>query len=365
MATYKAEFLSHYYDGRLRPRYAYAMGWVYWWARLAAFAPSLANFVSQTPGLSAIAKWVGGIAQQRQMPPFAAETFKAWFSRRPARDRDKPPVLLWPDTFTNHFHPEHGKAAVEVLEDAGFRVVVPDVSLCCGRPLYDFGMLDEAERLLRQILTALRPAIEAGVPLVGLEPSCLAVFRDELLNLFPNDEDARRLHDQSFMLSEFLNKKVKDYQPPKLNRKALVHVHCHHKSVMGEDDELAVLKKLGLEIEEPDKGCCGMAGSFGFEADHYDVSMKVGERVLLPAVRRAPDDRLVIADGFSCEEQIRQGTGRTALHLAEVIRMALRAGGRLPAEREQSRRDWAPLAWVAAGVAAGFCAGRLWDRARG
>jgi FAD/FMN-containing dehydrogenase/Fe-S oxidoreductase len=360
MASYKAEFLSHYYDGRPRPRYAYAMGWVYWWARLASLMPSAANFFSQTPGLNAIAKWVGGIAQERQMPPFAGETFKQWFRRRPVRNAQKPAVLLWPDTFTNHFHPEHGKAAVDVLEDAGFRVTIPEASLCCGRPLYDFGMLDTAKGLLRQILLELQPEIEAGVPLIGLEPSCLAVFRDELVNLFPSNRDAKRLHDQSFLLSEFLNKKVKDYQPPKLNRKALVHVHCHHKSVVGEDDEKAILKRLGLDFEEPDKGCCGMAGSFGFEADHYDVSMKVGERVLLPAVRQTPEDRLIIADGFSCEEQIRQGTGRKALHLAEVIQMALREAGRLPAETwERRQRDFAPLGWVALAGVAGFCAGRL------
>ncbi|HEY5315340.1 MAG TPA: FAD-binding and (Fe-S)-binding domain-containing protein, partial [Pirellulales bacterium] len=260
MATYKAEFLSHYYEGRLRPRYAYSMGWIYWWARLASYLPEVANFFSQTPGLRDIAKWVGGIDPRRKMPPFAQETFKQWFRRRGLRNVGQPEVILWPDTFNNHFHPETGRAAVDVLEAAGFQVLLPTASLCCGRPLYDFGMLDTAKSLLREILHALQPQIQAGIPVVGLEPSCMAVFRDELLNLFPDDEDAKRLHKQSFLLSEFLNKHVDGYQPPRLERKALVHGHCHHKSIMGMSDETALLKKMGIDFEMPEPGCCGMAG---------------------------------------------------------------------------------------------------------
>jgi FAD/FMN-containing dehydrogenase/Fe-S oxidoreductase len=324
MATYKAEFLSHYYEGRLRPRHAYAMGWIYWWSRLASLAPDVVNFFSQTPGLSGIAKFAGGIAPERHMPPFARHTFKDWFAKRPVRNHGKPPVILWPDTFNNYFHPEVAQAAVEVLEHAGYQVWVPQESLCCGRPLYDFGMLDDAKKLLREILTVLQPQIEAGVPVVGLEPSCVSVFRDEMINLFPRDQDASRLHQMTFLLSEFLAVKVKDYQPPKLQRKALVHGHCHHKAIAGFDNEQHILKKMGLDCQMPDPGCCGMAGSFGFEADHYDVSMKVGEQRLLPAVRRAGDDTLIIADGFSCHEQILQGAGRKPLHLAQVIQMALR-----------------------------------------
>jgi FAD/FMN-containing dehydrogenase/Fe-S oxidoreductase len=368
MATYKAEFLSHYYEGRLRPRYAYAMGLVDVWSRLASWAPGLANFFSQTPGLSALAKLAGGISQHRHMPPFARETFKAWFSRRAPRNQDRPPVILWPDTFNNHFHPDVAKATVEVLEDAGYQVWVPRAHLCCGRPLYDFGMLDRAKDYLRTILTTLQPQIEAGIPVVGMEPSCLAVFRDELVNLFPGDQNARRLHGQSFLLSEFLNRKVKDYQPPRLNRRALVHGHCHHKSVMGMEDENAILKKLGLEVREPDKGCCGMAGSFGFEAEHYDVSMRIGERVLLPAVRQADGDTLVIANGFSCHEQIAQGAGRRPLHLAQVIRMALHQGdgrqvgqppSRLSANGHRGLRSARPVLQATALVGAGAVLGAL------
>ncbi len=333
MATYKAEFLSHYYEGRLRPRHAYAMGLVYWWARLAALAPGLANFFSQTPILRDIAKWLGGIAPERQIPRFASETFKEWFRRRGVRNEGQLPAILWPDTFNNHFHPEVAQAAVEVLETAGFQVWVPERSLCCGRPLYDFGMLDTAKKLLRQVLDTLRPAIAAGIPVVGLEPSCVAVFRDEMVNLFPNDEDARRLHQQTFLLSEFLESKADHFQPPHLTRKALVHGHCHHKSIMKMDAEKKVLSKIGLDYQMLETGCCGMAGSFGFEKEHFDISRAVGEQVLLPAVRQAAEDTLLITDGFSCREQIEQLTGRRPLHLAEVLQLALHDG------RMQERHD--------------------------
>jgi Fe-S oxidoreductase len=215
-----------------------------------------------------------------------------------------------------------------VLEAAGFRIEVPQASLCCGRPLYDFGMLDRAESLLGGILDALRPAIRAGVPVVGLEPSCVAVFRDELTNLFAHDEDARRLSQQTFLLSEFLEKQAADFKLPRLPRRAVVHGHCHHKAVMKMDDEARVLDRVGLNYDLLDSGCCGMAGSFGFEREHYDVSIAVGEYELLPHIRRAPKDALIIANGFSCREQIAQTTDRRALHLAEVIAAALRSGER-------------------------------------
>ncbi len=331
MATYKAEFLSHYYAGRLRPRSAYAMGLIARWARLASAMPGIANAVTQTPVLRAIAKAVGGIAPERALPPFAGETFQAWFKQRGPRLTWLPKVILWPDTFNNYFHPETARAAVEVLEAAGFQIEVPQAALCCGRPLYDYGMLDTAKRWLRQIIETLRPQIEAGVPIVGLEPSCVAVFRDELINLFPNDEDAQRLSQQTFLLSEFLEQKASDYQPPHLRRKAIVHGHCHHKAVMGLGADEKVLKKLGLDFTVLDSGCCGMAGSFGFEAgEHYDVSIKAGERVLLPAVRAAARDTLIIADGFSCRTQIEQETERGALHLAQIIQMALHEGSQGP-----------------------------------
>ncbi len=351
MATYKAEFLSHYYEGRLRPRHAYSMGLIYWWARLASYFPHFANFFARAPGLGAVAKWLGGIAQQRQVPAFAAETFKEWFFRREPRNEHRPPVLLWADTFNNHFNPEILKAGVEVLEAAGFRVLVPRMSLCCGRPLYDFGMLDTAEGLLREVLESLRPQIRAGIPVVGFEPSCVAVFRDELTGLFPNDEDAKKLNSQTFMLTEFLKKYAQDFRPPKLSRKAVVHGHCHHRSIMGLDDEEAVLKDLGLDFHVLNDTCCGMAGSFGFESEHYEVSQAVGEHGVLPKVRQADDDALIVTDGFSCREQIEQGTGRHPLHVAEVLRLALHEGEAPQAERPGPRLTTAETV-VAVGAAA-------------
>jgi FAD/FMN-containing dehydrogenase/Fe-S oxidoreductase len=330
MATYKAEFLSHYYEGRLRPRAAYSMGLIHWWARLAAHAPRLVNLASHTPLLRDAIKALGGVSLQREVPRFAEETFRDWFARRPQREGGMP-VLLWPDTFTDHFHPEIGKAAVEVLEDAGYSVEIPTAGLCCGRPLYDFGMLDLATHQLRDILRALRPWIAAGVPLVGLEPSCVTVFRDEMGNLLPGDEDAHRLAAQTYLLSELLDAHTPGYAPPRMDRKAVVHGHCHHKAVIGMTAEANLLAKMGLDFEILDSGCCGMAGSFGFEAEHYDVSIAIGERVLLPAVRKASADTLIVADGFSCRQQIEQTTGRRALHLAEVLQMALHASGRTDA----------------------------------
>jgi FAD/FMN-containing dehydrogenase/Fe-S oxidoreductase len=326
VATYKAEFLAHYYTRHSRPRHAYAFGWIDRWAMLAAHAPRLANLFTQTAGLSALSKLIAGVAQERRVPAFARQTFVAWFRGRTELgqgDDSRPRVMLWPDTFNNHFHPETAKAAVEVLEAAGYRVEIPGRPLCCGRPLYDYGMLDRAKQLLTIALTELRGAISDGVPIVSLEPSCTAVFRDELRNLFPNDEQAQRLAKQSFHLSEFLADPARGYRPPRLRRQAVLHGHCHHKSIMKLAAEEQLLSRMGLTLEVLDAGCCGMAGGFGFEKDHYQLSIAAGERVLLPAVRSASSDTLLITDGFSCREQIEQQTGRHALHLAEVLRMAL------------------------------------------
>ncbi|MGA7400294.1 MAG: FAD-linked oxidase C-terminal domain-containing protein [Candidatus Sulfotelmatobacter sp.] len=324
VATYKSEFLSHYYEGRVRPRSAYAFGNIDLWARVASHVPGMVNLTTQLPLLRDIAKLVAGIPPQRSIPAFAPQTFKNWFYHRPSRrNAEAPPVLLWPDTFNNYFRPATAKAAVDVLESAGFRVIVPRANLCCGRPLYDHGMLDRAQALLLQILDELSPEIEAGVPIVGLEPSCVGVFRDELVNLFPHDERAQAQSRQTFLLSEFLETHAPHAALPRLDRKAILHGHCHHKSLMKMTAEEAVLRRLGVDFHSPAPGCCGMAGSFGFEADKYDMSVAIGELELLPAVRQAPPDWLIIADGFSCREQIAQGTPRHALHLAEVLQLAL------------------------------------------
>src|SRR5262249_37873252 len=304
--TYKAEFLSHYFEGRARPRSALAFGRIFYWARLAAIMPGLVNFLTQTPGLRAICKVVAGMAPRRRIPLFAPQTFRAWFRRshRP-RNAGGPRVLLWPDTFNDHSHPDTAKAAVAALEAVGFTVAIPQRWLCCGRPLYDFGMLDLAKKLLRNVLSELHDDIRAGTPLVVLEPSCASVFRDELINLFPNDEDAKRLHEQTVLLSEFFERFAPDHPLPQLRRRAIVHGHCHHKAIMQLHDEEAVLTRLGLEYEVLDSGCCGMAGAFGFEGgDHYEVSIKAAGRVLLPALRAAAPDTFVIAAGFSCRGPI-------------------------------------------------------------
>jgi Fe-S oxidoreductase len=328
MATYKAEFLSHYYKRRLRPRTAYTIGLIWWGLRLAARAPWAANLATQTPGVRGLVKRLAGIAPGRRIPRVAAEPFTAWFRRRGEPPRrgagHRPPVLLWPDTFNNYFHPDTARAAVEVLEAAGFQVLLPGRPLCCGRPLYDFGMLGLAKRLLGQVLDELRPQIRAGMPLVGLEPSCLATFRDELHNLLPGDQDAQRLAAQACTLAELLDRHAPDFQPPRLEAKAVVQRHCHHYAVMGFGPDERLLDRIGLDAEVLNAGCCGMAGSFGFErGEHYEVSVAAGERALLPRVRDADPDTLVVADGFSCRTQIEQGTNRHPLHLAEVMRLAL------------------------------------------
>ena len=326
MATYKAEFLSHYWEGRLRPRHAYAFGLIDQWSRLASIAPGFVNLFTQLPVLSAVAKKAAGIPIARQIPAFAPETFKSWFKKRPPRNQGQPAVILWPDTFNNYFLPETAQAAVDVLEHFGYQVKVPMQHLCCGRPLYDYGFLDRAKAYLNRILEALADDIDAGTPMVVLEPSCCSVFRDELNGLLPESRRAHRLMENTFTLAEFLEKKVKDYDPPKLKRKAVVQAHCHHKAIMRLYDDEAVIKKMGLDFQLLNAGCCGMAGSFGFEEDKYDVSLKCGERALFPAVRKTGLSTLVMADGFSCREQIQQDTPRHALHLAEVMHLALREG---------------------------------------
>ncbi len=305
VATYKAEFLSHYYETNRRPLSALAFGNIDLWARAASHVPGLVNLTTQLPFLRDLAKLAAGMPTQRRIPAFAPQTFRQWWEERwygtgsPTRSgrakldsrRDAgATVLLWADTFNNHFLPDTAKAAVEVLEAAGFEVTVPRAHLCCGRPLYDVGMLDRAKSLLLDIMDELLPEIEAGIPIVVLEPSCAAVFRDELTNLFPKDERARALSQQIFLLSEFLEKHAKAFSLPKLARKALIHGHCHHKAIMKMTAEEAVLRRMGIDFTAPAPGCCGMAGAFGFEKEKYEVSKAIGELELLPAVRKAPTD---------------------------------------------------------------------------
>ena len=323
MATYKSEFLSHYYKGKLRPRTAYAFGWIYWWSRLASKMPGVVNFLTHAPLLRSIAKAIAGVASKRSIPNFADRTFRDWFKDRNIKNTANPKVIIWADTFNNFFLPETLVAGVNVLEAAGYQVIIPKKILCCGRPLYDFGMLNQAKKMLIDILNTLKDDIEDGTPIVGFEPSCVAVFRDELCNLFPHSEDAKRLKKQVFTLAEFLEKQA-HFEVPQINNKAIIQGHCHHKAIMNLNCEESLLKKTGLDYEVLDSGCCGMAGYFGYEkGDHYKVSIKAGERVLLPAVRSFDSNGFIIADGFSCREQIEQSTNRKGLHLAQVLDMGL------------------------------------------
>jgi Fe-S oxidoreductase len=328
MATYRSEFLAHYYETHPRPLAAYAFGMIDRWASLGSIAPALANLSLNLPGVDSLIKRVLHLSPQRSLPRLAAQSFTRWARSKdvPAPgvgNRERPHVILWADTFNNYFHPETSQAALGVLQAAGCHVMVPSARLCCGRPLYDFGMLDRAKAYLRQVLDSLGPQIDAGVPMVVLEPSCASVFRDELRSLFPADERAGKLRAQTFLLSEFLERHAPGFTPPRLERRVLVHGHCHHKALMKMTDEESLLKKMGATVTSPDAGCCGMAGPFGFEARKFDVSMAIGERVLLPAVRNAPGDTLIVSDGFSCREQIEQTTGRKPVHLAEAIHLAL------------------------------------------
>jgi Fe-S oxidoreductase len=337
MAAYKAEFLAHYYDGRRRPLRAYAFGLINHWGAMAEYAPRLANLFMTVPPFSSAIKWALDVAPDRRLPAFAARSFRRGFlvGQNPdARSKGQgelapgaPPlapgrVLLWPDCSNNYFHPEVADAAVAVLESAGFTVTIPRERLCCGRPLYDHGMLTAAKRRLVEILESLRGEIEAGTPIVGLEPSCVSVFRDELLRFFPDDPLARKLSQQVLFLTEFL---VKHDAVPAggLQGRAIVHPHCHERASLCLDDDIAVLRATGLDLTVLDAGCCGMAGAFGFERDHVEVSKAVGERVLLPAVRAAAPETYIVTNGFSCREQITQLTGRRVWHVAELLAQGL------------------------------------------
>ncbi len=334
LASWKSEFLSHYHESHARGREAYAMGRIGEWAPMASAAASLANVLTQTPGLSSIAKFASGIAQERRIPKLAARTFRAQFEdlvlarRDPGRRegaRRGDVALLWPDTFNNHFRPETALAGARVLEAAGCRVELPKAGLCCGRPYYDFGMLDRARESLARVLDVLGPQVDAGVPVVVLEPGCHSVFRDELLKLFPGDARAAALSRLAVGLGEFLQQRNWRPRPPAGGgeQRALLHGHCHQKALSGIDPEAALLRASGLEVDAPDTGCCGMAGAFGMKPAHYEASKAIGEAVLLPKVRAAGSSTLVVANGFSCREQIEQLGGRTTLHLAEVLERSL------------------------------------------
>jgi FAD/FMN-containing dehydrogenase/Fe-S oxidoreductase len=322
MATCKAEFLAQHYEGRLRPLSAYAFGLVDVWLRLGSLLPRLGNALVRAPLVNPALKALMGIASERKIPRLAPQTFEAWFARQSPGNEGED-VILWPDTFCNHLHPQALKSATAVLRAAGFRPRLPhERGLCCGRALYDQGMLTRARRQLERVLDALAADLDAGVRVVVLEPSCLAVFRDELLGLLPDDPRAARLARQALTLSELLMRRTSLALPPP-PRQIVLQGHCHQKALWGLSADEALLKRVGARYELLDAGCCGMAGAFGFKRAHYAVSVAIAERGLLPKVRSTSPDALLVADGFSCREQIAQLTERRALHLAEALASGL------------------------------------------
>ncbi|WP_268221232.1 FAD-binding and (Fe-S)-binding domain-containing protein [Streptomyces sp. EMB24] len=348
MPTYKAEFLHHHFKSarRWRPRHAYAFGFIDRTARIASRVPEVANLLTHTPGLSRLAKLAAGIDRRRPLPRFAPMTLQEWFARRGGTANPSGrPVVLFPDTFNNYFHTGVGVACVEAVEAAGWRVVMPEDHICCGRPLYDYGFLDAAERYLHRVLDTLRPHLRAGTPIVGMEPSCMAVFKDELPKLLPHDDDARRLTGNAYHFPEFFQ--AFGIEPPKLDGKALLWGHCHQRATGGMNPEQDLLEKMGLKVQNLQGGCCGLAGSWGFEDGKYDISLDCGEQALLPAVRETDDDCLVVADGFSCKTQIKDaGTGQQALHVAEVMKLARAEGvgaASRPLDRDVLRVPTPPL----------------------
>ncbi len=362
MPTYKSEFLYHHYDSwkRWRPRYAYAFGFIDQVARLASRAPGAVNAVTRTPGLSRLAKLAGGIDRHRPLPTFAPVTLQEWFRRRGGtRNPHGRRVVVFPDTFNNRLHTEVGVACVEAIEEAGWQVVMPEGHVCCGRPLYDYGFLDMAERYLHRVLDVLREEIRAGTPIVGMEPSCLAVFRDELVKLLPHDDDADRLSRQAMHFGEFFQRY--DLPVPRAAGTALLWGHCHHRATGGVDPEQQVLERMGFDVEPVSGGCCGLAGSWGFEKGKWQISLDCGEQGFLPAVREAADDTVVVANGFSCQTQLEHsGVGRRALHLGQVMALARAGDGAVGAPRPENavpiRRPRAPMRLRlarAAGLAAG------------
>ncbi|MEU6621496.1 FAD-linked oxidase C-terminal domain-containing protein [Streptomyces litmocidini] len=374
MATYKAEFLSHHYEGRLRPAAHYSLGWLPLWARLSRLSPALVNAVLHAPGVSALGKRLAGVARERQAPAFARQSFLQWWRERETAGEPDPgdplTVVLWPDTFTTYFHPSIAVSAVRVLEDAGFEVAVPDGPVCCGLTWISTGQLDVAERVLRRTLRVLRPYLEAGTPVIGLEPSCTAVFRSDAVELMSEDQDVKRLAGQVRTFAEQLvHHAPEGWRPPSLPRRALVQTHCHQHAVMKFDADRELMRRAGLDADVLDEGCCGLAGNFGFESDHYGLSMDVGEQGVLPAVRAASPGSLVLADGFSCRTQIEQGgTGRRALHLAEALALGL--DGNLPGRQPErlSRRPEPPsrtARWTATAGAAALTAAAVAAAGRG
>ncbi len=324
MAQYKAEYLERYYENHSKPLSLTLFAHLPLLSKAASFFPPLFNFFMQSRLTAPWIKKAAGIAPDRKFPSFARETFRAWHRKAYRPGPEKPSVLLWVDTFTNHYQPHIAQAAWRVLQELGFEVTLSEEGLCCGRPLYEAGELDLAKMKLRKILTQLRPLIFSGVPIIGLEPGCLSVFRDEIPKFFPDNDTAKSLSKQAVSFAEFLDRFADTEKLPLLAGHYLMHGHCHQKALWGVDAEKSLFRKMGMHCEILDAGCCGMAGSFGFLKEHQEVSKACGERVLAPAVRKAKDKSVFISDGFSCREQVRHLTAVEGKHLAEILDEAFR-----------------------------------------
>jgi FAD/FMN-containing dehydrogenase/Fe-S oxidoreductase len=339
MATYKAEALYQRYRGRPRPASHYSLGWLPRLARFASVWPRAVNFFLNGRATARLIKRLGGIDDRRPLPRFAAQSFRRWFAGRgrpavavtPARKLvlgANPPgqVMLWVDTFTNAFSPQVGQAAVRVLEDAGYSVQVTARTACCGLTWTSTGQLDGARKQLRRALDQLGPALDAGIPIVGLEPSCMAALRGDAAELLPDDPRARKLADAVKSLAELL-RATDGWTPPDLRDvTGVAQPHCHHRAAGSWAADAALLRESGATMNAVG-GCCGLAGNFGVERGHYDVSVAVAETALLPAVRDAGPGATILADGFSCRTQLDQLVGTPGTHLAELL------ASRLPQER--------------------------------
>ncbi|HXR39523.1 MAG TPA: FAD-binding and (Fe-S)-binding domain-containing protein [Terracidiphilus sp.] len=335
MTRYKSEFLAQKYKGKLHPLHHYVFGFADKMARLGSLTPAITNLVLSSPITSPLIKHIVGVAKERQMPQLAPRSWKA------ARGRDETSnvprgaraegqiVVLWADTWNNYYHPQTLAAAERVLMQAGFRVQTTNGHICCGRALYDFGLLDTAKGYMAKVLDAIAPQIEAGLPFIFLEPSCASIFKDEALELFPNDERAQKMSRQVWLLADWLAAKAPAWVDGRLEgAQVLLHGHCHHKAVFGgPKNEIALLRKAGAQVEMINATCCGMAGPFGFEADKIEVSKAIANLGLLPAVNAAGPMTLIVADGFSCREQISQLSEREGMHFAEVLDRSCGCGG--------------------------------------
>ncbi|HTW09221.1 MAG TPA: FAD-linked oxidase C-terminal domain-containing protein, partial [Acidimicrobiales bacterium] len=348
MATYKAEFLAHHWAGRLRPRHHYALGWLPFMARLVnrSHLSAPLNAIAHLPGLSHLATAAAGV-EHRELPIFAGTSLQQWMAAREApalRVQYRGEVLLWPDTFTNYFHPHVGMAAVELMESAGWKVTVPPGPVCCGLTWISTGQLAQARRVLSHGMAALAQHAERGGLIVGLEPSCTAVLRSDAADLFPDDPTVARVKKQTVTLAELLTAHSPGWKPPQVPepyRRAIVQLHCHQHAVLDWEADQALWQAAGLEATRLDSGCCGLAGNFGFEPGHRQISEACAERVLMPAVRDAPPTTAVLADGFSCRTQIHllAGGRREAMHTAELLNGA--RSGRLPAGGSTPEGHWA------------------------